>query len=490
MVDGVALGARPVSRGEVARIVTAAEQRLGVGGSEVTAGEWALQRLRQRVDAWGLDGGVALIDEAGLDYTELRSPARAIPPNGVGGIDAFVNPLAAGRGGRRIEHGSNVALETEHSLALGPIALAVRPRFEALRADGESSVSYRGDVAEVYARLVVNKFALEVGREHLVWGFGRHAGLAISTNAPGLDMVRLTTETPVTLPWIFSALGPTTAQVFVADLGPEQNFPHAKLAGWRFTVQPWHSLEFSVQTLDHVGGSGAPPATFGERVADFIPLIDVLFQGEKDFQFSNKLSGAGVRWRVPDSRGLTVSYELLLDDFDVRRVKSSVWEDGGHMLALNLPRVTNDGRTSLDVEVHHTGLRFYEHSQFVSGLTSERWLIGDPLGPNGNAGYAHIGWQQSRESRFALEAGWESRSGDRYATKSDAPDDAGFRFELVQDFPEETRARVGASWESTGIAPLTQLLVEFAVERASNFAFQADANRTNVLGRIGLTRYF
>jgi hypothetical protein len=142
----------------------------------------------------------------------------------------------------------------------------------------------------------------------------------------------------------------------------------------------------------------------------------------------------------------------------------------------------------VDVEVRHTGLRFYEHAQFTSGITARGTLIGLPLGPRGNAVAARVGWAGAAGD-LGFAAVLERRSEDQYVTTVTGADDSGWRFVKTEDRPEESRVRFTASWsQRRGSAP--GLEVEAGAERSLNHGFVAGADRTNLVARIRLVAGF
>ncbi len=123
--------------------------------------------------------------------------------------------------------------------------------------------------------------------------------------------------------------------LFVADLGTtDQVYPHAKLAGYQLSMLPTSRVELGAELIDETGGDGAPGASFLQRVDDALPLLDVL---SPNFQFSNKMAGLDTRLSLPELAGLTVYGEGVVDDFDARRLRSSLLTDGGYIAGSSSP---------------------------------------------------------------------------------------------------------------------------------------------------------
>jgi hypothetical protein len=357
-------------------------------------------------------------------------------------------------------------------------------------AEPSDSGGHRLTAEALYGQLALRNLLVEVGRDHLFYGQGMRASNSVSANAPALDMVKLASDLPFRLPWALRALGPTRASLFVADLGNRQNFPGAKLAGYKFSFAPSPRVEVGVSVIDQMGGRGAPTASFGERLLDLIPLVDPIFYGDRDLQFSNKLAGMDFRFRFPSARGLEWYVDGMLDDFDHRRIRSSFWEDAGWITGLSLPRLTSDGRLQLGTEFQHTGLRYYQHNQFTTGVTLNSRIIGNALGAKANAGYARLSWDWGTTSSLSLDAAYERRSSDRYRVRVDDVEDKGWRFERIETRPKETRARVSVIWSAELSPTRPRVLAELGYERVGNFAFVSGQERNNVLARLGLERRF
>ena len=497
LTDGLLPATRPYSRRALARLVAGARARIASAAADtgrVAVADRAIARIVRRARLEEQDSTtvaprvVAPLAAVDGEGAVLSSPARRVPFGGLGPIDAVTNPLAENRAGRPLPDGGTAALESEHVIEpTSWLAIDGRVRYaaSALRGGG-SNVGVT--VPTLYGRAVLRNVALEAGRQQLAWGPGRVAGLALSDNAPGLDLLRISNDLPFRLPWMLRALGPVSAEMFVSDLGAAYNFPHAKLAGYRTSVRPARWMEVGIDVLDIVGGRGAPGATAGEKIADFFPLIDVVFQPKKDYEFSNKLAGGDVRFALP-ARGAELYWEVLWDDFDARRLWSTMWQASAHEFGLRVPRVTSDGSLGATVELHHIGLHEYQHTQFKTGVTRHELILGDPLGPRGDGLYVVLDWLPATRSRFSLDLAGERRSNDQWTVYEPNPNGAIFRFIKLKDLPEEWRHRAMVRWTVDATARLS-FEAQGGVERATNFDFVKGVERTNGLARIAIRRTF
>lgn len=486
ILDRPLLTQRPLSRGEVARLAAEARERLRSDPKyRSVAAERAISALEAEFAASDESAPLAAV---ALEAMYLDSPWRPVGTGDLGGIDALTNPLAEFRQGRAASRGMNAYLRTDHRLQLGRhLAVSARPMLRIAGSPVSDEARTAATLEQLYAVTKIGNLRILLGRDYVVFGPGMRGGLSLTQNAPALDMVRLSTERPVTLPWILRVVGPVRATALLADLGPDQNFPRARLAAARASFAPLNSVEVGATLLQHVGGAGSPPATFGEKLADFFPLIDAIVLGDRDLQFSNKLSGVDARLTLP--RQVQLYGELLFDDFDLRRVRSTLWEDASLLVGLAVPRVVPSGALRLDLEAHHTGLRMYQHGQFVSGFTRDRWILGDPLGARANAGYARLTHGFASDRAVALEAAHEWRSDDQYDVVVSGPDDSGWRFVRSEIRPKERRSRLTVDWRERFDGRST-LSVVAGAERVENFSFEAGRDLLNVVVRVGLHRAF
>lgn len=499
LLDLLPAGQRPYSRRFVAHLVAEGWNnlpRLAPADQRRAVAERLLTELSTR---YGVSptrsasvrmppGFASRLDGSLADGTWLESPPRPIAGAGMTFMDASINPLVDARGGRRFANGFTASMEFAASAELGGhLAVSAQPRVAATSARGGDAGALT-EIRRLALAVGAANVELSAGRMPLQLGQGIHGGLLASMNAPALDMLHVGNDLPAYMPGFLRRMGPVRGQLFIADLGPEQNHPHARLAGWKVSLWPMRSLEIGVSVLAQTGGDGAPGATFGERVVDLLPLVDVLLFQDRDLLFSNKLAGVDARWR--HGSGMDLYADAMVDDFDIRRVRSSLWEDAGLVAGLVLPPLGPRASVRVEAEVQHTGLRFYEHAQFSSGVTFRQTLIGLPLGPRGDAVAARLGWETSPDIEWTGALAVEQRSEDQYMTTSTGPDDSGFRFVKVEDRPEERRIRALLGLRRRIGAGGLRIEAEGGGEHVRNAAFADGASRTNYMGRIAVVSGF
>jgi len=122
----------------------------------------------------------------------------------------------------------------------------------------------RTELVRGYALADAGVFQLEAGRDSMWWGAGYNGGLLMTNNAAPLDMIKLTTGGPFTLPWIFERAGLVKPTVFLARLGGQRAYPRANLLGMRLDFKPSPHFQLALNRTFIFGGEGKRSPTLGE----------------------------------------------------------------------------------------------------------------------------------------------------------------------------------------------------------------------------------
>lgn len=480
LIDTVVIGVRPFSEREVVRLLTEAQRNLS---RNADARAWAAPTIAGDLARWA-PGENRPIDAASVEVAELHSPYRQILPDGNGTIQAAINPLAANRAGRPLADGFTGELQTFHSATIGShIALWANPRFttQSPRFGGSSTDLTLQTAA---ANILLGNVSIVAGRDNAIFGQAPTGGLLLSENAPALDMVRVSNDAPITLPWWFHSAGPLRATLLVADLGEhDQIHPHSKLVAYHVAALPVKQLEVGVEVIDAMGGNGGQPASFGDRVLDAVPVIDV-FRSHSDFQFSNKMAGVDFHWRVPSWNGFELYGQTAVDDFDARRLRSVLLEDGGYIVGTALSCITECGRLGVRAEYRQTGIRYYTHSDYF--IAEHDILLGDPLGPRGLGGYLTVDGENAAGMYGALSGAFEVRSGNSYEGGSTDASTSDFHFTQTAHRPGEKRARLAGTLSTSHGADRVSLRATAGLEHVTNYGFVAGESRNNLLATLAI----
>jgi hypothetical protein len=489
-VDSVIVGQRPMSAREIGRILAAATVPMTVVMDAPTSASdpdmsWTARsfwRYRRLYPAPNFARRKPALRRVRIDVTTARSPSRTIPPDGNGAIDVDVNPLLTNQLGVQPFDGrtDNVSVEAELPIQSWLTAV-IDPRHVTYDHKGRTSGD-AGRIDQLYLRGLFRNLAVTAGRDYVFFGQGQTAGITNSLNPGGFDMVRLSSERPFVLPSLLHLLGPVSGTLFVADLGQKRFFPHSRLINYKLSARPFSALELGVTVTDEMGGQGAPGGTFAQKMEDLVPILDATLL-HRVLVFSNKFSGVDARWRVPHARGLQLYMDGAVDDFDLRRLKSSLTEDAGYIWGGTYDCFGECGRVKLTGEYHATGVRYYTHGIFKTGYTLQRQFIGDPLGPRGKGMYLSLGLDRIT-SGFTLDLAHEIRSGDKYGATSTTPNDSDFRFIIIEHNPAERRWRSVLTMRAGHQSDWATLNVSVGGERVEHFAFKPGTWRTNSLFEI------
>ena len=506
-VRGLVTGLRPYSRREVVRLTRSACRALASDTARSGDARRARARtlvgtlLRAHAPAADTTDGCAAappaaarvsgraLEGAWLQALAAGTPARPVPrDNGIGSIRAVTTPALDARAGRPAVEGAALSLETAHALGAGDwLAVVAQPRVS-LVAAADGGTRWEGALQRAGIRATRWNLAVHAGLESRQWGQGGDRSLFVSTNAGPLRAVGLGTDTAFALPWVFRKMGRWRAEGFVADLGRGREFPHSQLAAYKLdlSVVPW--LELGAGIMSQMGGRGAPALSAEQRLRDLAPYLFWIVDEGSDPLATNKVANAHMRLRIPPWRSATFAWEMAIDDFDTRRVRRMFWEDTGHLMALALPRLRDDGSLALDLQWHHTSLRLSQHYQFTDGLTYHGRIVGSPLGPAASAGYASLSWRPDVRTTWRLSLAQEVRDSSQWRSRVTSVDEDGFDFVRVGG-PGVREGRTRASVEARRDAPGAGRgwFARAGLERATNAGFaRGRAATVRAFGEAGV----
>ena len=320
-----------------------------------------------------------------------------------------------------------------------------------------------------------------------VWGYGAEGGAMLSANPRGLDMVRVGAERPIRLPGFLRALGLWQSTLALAHMGSERDIPGAKLGAVRVSGRLNAWLEGGASYLNIQGGEGAPPATFGDRVKDFLllPRRDTTEHPHGLWEISDKVAGVDVRVSLPSARAaLYVNFFTTDDRYFFSQPAKGYWEDATWLVGAEVLGVGAEGRTDLRLEWRHNGARPHTHHQFTSGATLDGRVLGEPLGPNAAGVSGSVAWN-GPESRVVVVGAWERYSGDRFRWEGRPAPVYSSPWYRVEDNPDEIRTRLVVEYlRFTGWRGL-ESNVRLGYEHVTRFDY-TEARRHNLLAQATL----
>jgi hypothetical protein len=230
------------------------------------------------------------------------------------------------------------------------------------------------DLIEGYGKAMVGPIEVELGKDSLWWGPGRHGSILMSNNAAPFTMIKITNPQPTLLPWILKALGPFRAQWFLTDLGEDRVLPQTKLTGVRWSSRPHPMWEFGMSRVIMFGGEGMPAVD----VLDYAKMFGV----GSEQRTNNQIAGFDTSILIP------LGDNPLLRSFKFYSDAAGEDESGGipikwsYLLGLEFNDILRTGRTDLRIEYAKTHPVLYQHNIYASGYTFEDRIIGHFVGPD------------------------------------------------------------------------------------------------------------
>lgn len=458
-------GQRPYSITEFQRLVREALSRYEEYEKKTDEIQKMLAGLRAEfipIDGPNRSSEIHLLDHANFTFTALDSPSRSYFNNGA--IDAQYNPLAQNQAGRHRVDGTQLAFETNHWGRLGDhFAFYLHPRFQAQTNNGTNE--NRPFIQEAYATLAFYNTQIDLGRKSIQWGQSRFGGLIFSNNPRPIDGIQVFNPTP----WKIGF--PIKYHFLLANLGKEQNFEYPYLIGGKITILPFPFLELGIARALIVGGENAPSSSFGDYIAEFFGYRP----GNKQItNLSNSISGFEWRGRIPQLRGTEIYGEFYFDDVNFSHPFRSFSQDAGILIGVYLPRLDEPGRLSLRLEGRKFSPILYKHGTWISGWTLNRFILGDPLGPDAESVSLELSRRWSPGLKISTRFSLERIDSDIYQSSSTAG-----RSVLINGTPEW---RVRNQWKVD--KKITKRLSLFGIagfERVKNFGFVQGDDRTNFI---------
>jgi hypothetical protein len=487
-LDSTIVAQRPYSRREIGRILRVARERstrLGEGSEslritdlELTIGDGILRRLETRfsreIEEDPSTDALLALDDARLAVHYTDAPRRGFVGTFGSTLDATMGSLLPRRLGEPYVPGTTLGVEAGQRLeATSWLAFSIRERAEYAWAKDTALKKGTAEILLATMRARYRNVAFEIGRSELSWAQSADEGLFIAADAPALDLVSLSSDEPFRLPSVLRWLGPTKAVLFVADLGPSEVRSRSNLLGYKVSILPSARTELGATFLNHFGGEGGRPSSFGDRLIDFLPFVDIFrthnYSDSSDVD-SDKLLGVDGRLRIGGLSGVVVTGEVLIDDFDVHRIPQLFTGYGSQALGITLPRFFSP-LLSLKLMAKHMGILTYTHTVLTNGITTRGRLLGDELGPDAKAFGARLTWQPSAEVRLSLEGRSAIHSNAQYAVYYADPQNQDYVVQKTARTADELRDRLGAHL-LVQLEAGPSFALRVVTQRTRNFEFQ------------------
>lgn len=372
LIDSALLSSKPFSRNEAARLLTEAKGNL--------------ESLSNERRPAGIDAVLKRLENEFKDELSGGKPTTFLRP--ASGYTKFLysgeTPYFTNRNnkGDSFVQGANLRagfiLEAE---LMNTAAFYFNPEY---RLDGDSQ---RGRVQAGYATLGIHGVEVQIGRDSLWWGSGFHGGLLMTDNAKPFDIIKLSSEHPFIMPWVFKYLGLIRPTLFVTRLEENRDFPNANLLGMRLDLKPARGLQIGLSRVFLFGGEGRKGLTASDWVnaftandstehtnsptnGDQIAAIDVSYVYVND---KSAIPFSGIKiyteWGAEDSSGKTKTPTARADIFGAF-IDEPFWLKN----------------TDFRIEWANTarnadwGPSWYHHFVYSTGYTYESKIIGHHMG--------------------------------------------------------------------------------------------------------------
>jgi hypothetical protein len=417
-----------------------------------------------------------VVDYLRGDFIYLDEDKSVIPAdNGLGGINAILQPLVQYRGGRHYQKGSNWSFETHHWARLGKyFSIQVEPRFQAQVARAPLEDENKLFVQRLNGRFTFEKLDLQIGRDSVDWGPTSRGGLVFSSNPRPLDFIKLSSISPFYMPFFFKHLGLFEMSFLAANLGPEQVFENPWLFVSKISTRRDEYLEFGMTGVLEMGGEGAPSVSFGQGFLDF-------FDFDNHDSRTNKVVAFELIGRIPPLRGMELYLELQFEDFTTNLNTMFVY-DTSYLGGIYLPRLNSTGTLDFRLEYRRLSPRYSRSTLFTDGLTENQLLLGDPLGPDSFAVYSQFHYELNPTNLLSFSFQFSQRNNNLYEKN-------GTGINQLADLGEESRYlyRVGLR------RIFNRYLVgrfNLGLEQVRNLNFNANDDTLYWMGEAGFTIYF
>lgn len=290
--------------------------------------------------------------------------------------------------------GGNLSIRGEASTSgtWGSIGYELRPQYNLYR---DKEYDDRFDLHSGYLVVWLKNVEIEVGKDSMWWGPGRHGAWLLTNNSPAFDLIKISNANTTTPPWPLKFMGDTRFTAFLGRIS-EQNMSYIDngisvqerreplFGGFRLNFSPSRYIEFgasqAVQFIDR-GGRGY---SFDYLRRTFIPSWEDNEAEASSGPVANRLTSTDLTINFGHDQG-------FMKRLGLKGLKI-YWEQGGETMGMydfKLPHITtvsnlyglylDNGKTDFRVEYafnYDAKGAWYNHYQFTEGYKNDGFYIG------------------------------------------------------------------------------------------------------------------
>lgn len=270
----------------------------------------------------------------------------------------------------------------------------------------ENEKALRLDFLHGYLKGQIANVELEIGKDSLWWGVGRHGTLILSDNAPPFELIKFGAFRPFYLPSYWRHLGRLDIEFFITQLEKDRAVPRPYFAGIRATVSPTGYLDLGLTRTVMWGGQG----NLSPRPEDWMNfIVGIAEHNEGQTTDTNQLANMELsvslaflrQWWWMPFKELKIGAEYGAESIHGESLRSiaNLWTfyaDFG----------------PVDVRWEWVNLNtltaWYRHFTFTDGYTYKEEIIGHPADAHAAEHFVQVAGYPA--TWLYLGAWWENRS--------------------------------------------------------------------------------
>jgi hypothetical protein len=342
------------------------------------------------------------IRELKIAYNKSHGNYLSYPNINKNEVNQF--PLTYNNGGIKYPEHNNVSLEFSTEIKVSEnLSFYLHPLFE-YKQNIHNKEDKSARFHKIYAKFTAYNTELQIGRDSIWWGQGRHGSLILTDNAWPFNMIKISNPTPFLLPWYFRYLGPFKYTFFVTELEEDRTIPDTKLGGFRMNFKPHPRFEIGLSRVAMMGGDGRPDIGMDEILSIFFG--DNIANIDEDT--SNQIAAIDFCYKLPFKWKIFNQAEFYAE-WGGEDEAGGFPSKAAYIIGIYLPKLTKDGRTDLLLEYAHTHRSWYSHYIYETGYSYKGNILGHHMGGDATDVYFQIGRYLNKKTRIDFEFDYEER---------------------------------------------------------------------------------